>query len=79
MIIFMYSRKLVLLAHAGKNCRSASLGAGRQSLLVLSSNGRAKARVTRGQMARGPPCGKRGRSQERESFVLRTSIECGMG
>ena len=64
-----YRKNSVLLENTVKNYRSASPLACRQSLLVLSSNGRAKARVTRarvastwvvrGGLARGPLCGKR--------------------
>ena len=45
-------RNLVLLANAVKNYRSASLLACKQSLLVLSSNGRVKARVARARVAK---------------------------
>ena len=83
--------KLSFFADSVKNYRSASLLACRQSLLVLSSNGRAKARVARAwvastQMARGqvprypsPMWQERSTSQESKSFVLRTYIVDGMG
>ena len=68
-------RNLVLLANAVKNYRAARLLACRQSVLLLSSNGRAKARVERAwwpeaywprapHVAKGP--------RESESFVLGT-------
>ena len=89
-------RNSLLLTQAGKHQRSASLLADKRSLLVLSSNRKAKARgaksgwpgqggqspggakgrpegppgPARGPVARSPLCGKK--SQERESFVLRT-------
>ena len=61
---------LVLLADTVQNYRSASLLACKQSLLVLSSNGRAKAQVTRGWIvrcwvAKGTPCvAKRAKRRE---------------
>ena len=87
-VLWKKLRNLVLLAKAVKNYRSVSLLACKQSLLVLNSNGKAKARVARGQvtstwvarsqLARFPlsPVWQkepRGpRVKQSESFILRT-------
>ena len=68
---------MVLFTDTVKNHRSASLLECKQSLLMLSSNVRDKARVGRGQLARVPHVAKRPR-EERDSFVLRTYIVDGV-
>ena len=73
---------MVLVANAVKNYRSASLIACKQSLFMPSSNRKAKARIARDLLAKGPLCGKRAKrvkKQRSKSFVLRTNVVGGVG
>lgn len=64
---------MVLLTDTVRNHRSAS----KQSSLVLSSNGRGKARVAGGQLDRVPHVTK-GQREEKNSFVPRTYVVGGV-